>query len=132
MLSLHQVLPALQDPDIHQDSLMAPQPQSDDNRNTKRLKSNDENARSVVLLQFLCEQCHAGVSAWTKKTRARAGFPAADMPIRIHCKTGSLSARLVFETGANCQDFVAQFMEDGLPDTVDSPLFNSSATFLVR
>ena len=54
------------------------------------------------------------------------------MPIRIHCKTGSLSARLVFETRAKCQDFVARFTEDGPPFAVDSPFCNTSATILVR
>ena len=30
------------------------------------------------------------------------------------CETGSLSARLVFETRAKCQDFVARFKNDGV------------------
>ena len=52
------------------------------------------------LLQFPCEQFHAGVSTWFDKFLATADIPAANSPIEIHCKTGSRSARLVFETRA--------------------------------
>ena len=53
------------------------------------------------LLQFPCEQFHAGVSTWFDKFLATADIPAANSPIEILCKTGSRSARLVFETRAN-------------------------------
>ena len=42
-------------------------------------------------------------------------MPAYDKPVRIHCKTGSLSAKLVFEIRAKCQDFVARCKDDGIP-----------------
>ena len=90
----------------------------------------DENARSAVLLRFSCEQCHAGVSVSLKKTLATANMPAADMPVRIHCETGTTSARLVFSTRAECQEFVATYRDDGLLYGVDSPFCNTSATII--
>ena len=110
---------------------------TDDNRNTRcRLDTfsnpDDENARSAVLLQFPCEQCHAGVSTWLNKFLATTDIPAHNIPTRIHCKTGSLSARLVFETRSRCQDFVSRFKDDGLPCTVESPFCRTSVTIQVR
>ena len=66
------------------------------------------------------------------KFLAATDIPAHNMPIRIHCKTGSLSARLVFETRAKCQDFVVRFKDDGLPYASDSPFCSTSATILFR
>ena len=51
-------------------------------------------------------------------------------PTRIHCKTASLT-RLVFETRAKCQDFVARYKDDGIHQ-VDSPFCNSSTNITVR
>ena len=83
---------------------------SDDNRNTRRRldtfsNPDDENARSAVLLQFPCEQCHAGVPTWLKKFHATANMPTANVPVRIHFKTASTFARLVVSKRANCQEF---------------------------
>ena len=50
-----------------------------------------------------------------------ANVPAFNRPIRIHCKTGSLSAKLVFETRAKCQHFAARYKDDGIPYAVESP-----------
>ena len=41
--------------------------------------------------------------------------------VRIHCKTGGLSARLVFETRAKCLDFVDWYKDDGISNEVGSP-----------
>ena len=49
----------------------------------------------------------------SRSSGQRPTYPAFNRPIRIHCKTGSLSARLVFETRAECQDFVARYKDDG-------------------
>ena len=61
------------------DKLMAPQPRSpvtwasfEEGRNTRRTldkdtSPDDDNARSVVLLRFPCEQCHAGMSRLAEK-----------------------------------------------------------------
>ena len=104
----------------------------EEGRNTRRRLDkfsgpDDGNARCAVLLRFLCEQCHAGVSAWLKKTVA-----TDDMPPRIHCQTGTTSARLVFNMRAKCQKFVARCRDHGLSCSVDSPFCNTSATILVR
>ena len=65
---------------------------SDDNRNTRRRldtfsSPDDEHARSAVLLQFPCEQYHAGVSKWINDIWTTSNIPACNKPIRIHCKT---------------------------------------------
>ena len=98
---------------------------SEEGRNTRRrlgkdTSPDDESAPSAVLSRFLCEQCHAGVSAWLKKT-----LVPTDLPEGIHCKAGTTSARLVFETRARCQEFVARFKDDGLPCSVCSPFCNT-------
>ena len=87
----------------------------------------DENARSAVLLRFLCEQCHAGMSAWIK-----GALGPTDLLDRIHCNTGTTSAQLVFETRAKRQEFVARFRDVGLPYSVDSPFCNITSAILVR
>ena len=104
---------------------------SDENRNTRRRldtfsSQEDEHARSPVLLHFPCEQYHAGVPTWLEKFWATTNAPAFHKPTRIHCKTGSLSARLVFETRAKCQDSVARYKDDGISYEVDSPFCNVS------
>ena len=38
------------------------------------------------------------------------------------------SARLVFETRAKCQDFVARNKDDGIPDEIDSPFCSAKTT----
>ena len=83
---------------------------SDDNRNTRqRLDTfsspEDEQARSAVLLPFLCEQYLQGITMWINDLWAKSNMPAHNKPVIIHCKAGSVSARLVFETRAKCQDF---------------------------
>ena len=42
-------------------------------------------------------------------------MPAYNKPVRIHCKAGSESVKLVFDTRAKCQDFVARYRDDGIP-----------------
>ena len=51
----------------------------------------------------------------SKKILATTDMPTPNMPVRIHCKTGTTFARLVFETRAKCQDLMARFKDDGLP-----------------
>ena len=92
----------------------------------------DEIARSAFPLQSPCEQCHTGVSAWLQKFLATTNVPTPKMPVRVPCKTGFTSARLVFETRAKCQDFVTRLKDDGLPYAVGYPFCNTSATILVR
>ena len=63
---------------------------------------------------------------------ATTNISVHNTPIRIHCKTGPLSGRLVFETRAFCQDSVARFKDDSLPCAVESPFCRKSAPMLVR
>ena len=93
---------------------------SDDNRNTgRRLDTfsspEDEQARSAVLLRFPCEQYHRRITKWIKNLWEESNMPAFNKPVRIHCKTGSVSVRLVFETRAKCQVFIARYKDDVSP-----------------
>ena len=110
---------------------------SDDNRIARHALDTfssleDEHARSAVLLRFPCEQYHAEVSVWLDRVWSTANIPAFNRPIRIHCKTGPLSAGLVFETRAKCQDSVARYKEDGVSHAVDSPFCQSRTNITVR
>ena len=78
---------------------------SDDNRNTRRRldtfsSPEDEQARSAILLQFPCEQYRKVVTKWINSLWEDSNMPAFNKPVRIHCKAGSVSVRLVFETRA--------------------------------
>ena len=91
------------------------------------------NMREVPFcFDFHCEQYQEGVSAWIEKFWATTNAPVFSKPIRIHCKTGSLSVRLVFETRAKCQDSVARYKDDGIPYEVDSPFRQSRTNIAVR
>ena len=81
---------------------------SDDNRNIRRRldtfsSPEDEQARSAVLLRFPCEQYHKGITKWINNLWEESNMPAYNKLVRIHCKAGSVSVRLVFETRAKCQ-----------------------------
>ena len=110
---------------------------SDDNRNTRRRPDTfsspeDEHARSAVLLRFPCEQYHTGVTNWINNLWEKSNIQAFHKPVRIHCKTGGLSARLVFNTRAKCQDFVARHKDDGIPTKLTVHFCQSSTIFTVR
>ena len=78
---------------------------SDDNKNIDLIPfpaPEDEHARSAVLLRFPFEQHSEGISAWINRFWATTNAPALSKPTRTHCKTGSMSARHVFETRAKC------------------------------
>ena len=84
----------------------------------------DEHAQSAVFFySFHVNNTRAGACTWIGNIWARANIPSYNKPIRNHCKTGGLSARLVFETRAKCQDFVDQYKDDGIPYEVDSPFW---------
>ena len=84
----HQMYLVRQDPGLHSNKLMAPQPKgpmgpgsSDDNRNTRRRldtssSPEDEHARSAVLLQFSCDKYHAGVSTSINSIWEKSNIPA--------------------------------------------------------
>ena len=88
---------------------------SNDNRNTRRRPDifsspADEHARSAVFLRFPCEQYHIGITKWINTLWERSNIPADNKPVTIHCKAGSMSVRLVFETRTKCQ-----YKDDGIP-----------------
>ena len=109
---------------------------SDDNRNTgRRLDTSsspeDEHARSAVLLRFPCEQFHKGITKWINNLWEASNMSAHNKPVRIHCKAGSMSVRLVFESRSKCQDFVARYKDDGIPYEIDSPFCSVKTTVAV-
>ena len=54
------------------------------------------------------------------------GPGSSDKLVAIHYKAGFVSATLVFETRAKCQDFVARDKDDGIPCEIDSPTLRQS------
>ena len=112
--------PAQQDLGTCLDRVLAPQPlnpsnpmnpgSSDDNRSTRRRldtfsSSEDEQSRSAVLLRFPCEQYHKGITIRINDLWERSNMPAYNKPVRIHCKAGSVSVRIVFGTRAKFSRF---------------------------
>ena len=121
-----------------------------------------EHARSTVLLQLPCEQHHTGITNWINNLWAikncaksslsatplcttphwncemdqysweRSNIPADNKPVTIHCKAGSVSARLVFETRTKCQDFVTRHEDDDIHFEIDSPFCSVKTTISVR
>ena len=86
---------------------------SDENRNTRRRldpssSAADEQSRSAVLFRFPREQYLKGITQWIDTLWEESGMLACNKPERIHCKAGSVSVRLVFETRGKCQDFVVR------------------------
>ena len=59
-------------------------------------------------------------------------IPVYSNRVRIHCKAGSVSARLVSETRAKCQDFVARYKDDGISFEIDSPFCCAKTTISLR
>ena len=131
--SVSPVAPTRQDRGTYLDIVTAPQPRSHgprssgDSRNTRRRldispNPDDEHARSAVLLRFPCEQYHKGIKKWINNLCDKSNMPAHNKHVTIHCKAGSLSARLVFETRSKCQDFVVRYEDDGIPFEINSSL----------
>ena len=99
---------------------------SDDNRNTRRrlvtlFSPEDEQPCSAVFLRFPCEQYNKGITKWIDNLWEESNMPVCNKVVRIDCKAGSLSVRLVFETRAKCQDFVTRYKDDGIPYAINSP-----------
>ena len=110
---------------------------SNDNRNTRRRLDTssslaDEHARSAVLLRFLCEQYHTGITKWINTLWERSNMPVDNSPVLIHCEAGSVSARLVFQSRTKCQHFVARCKDDGISFEIDSPFCSVKTTITVR
>ena len=110
---------------------------SDDNRNTRRRldpssSAEDEQSRSAVLFRFPCEQYLKGVTQWIDTLWDESGMLARNKPTRIHCKAGSLSVRLVFDTRGKYQDFVVRYKDDGILYTINSCFCCANTTITVR
>ena len=110
---------------------------SDDHRNTRRRldtssSTDDEQSRSAVLQRFPCEQYLQGITKWIDTLWDESNMQTCNKPFRIHCKAGSVSVRLVFETRDKCQDFVAQHKDDGIPCAINSPFCRPSTPVTVR
>ena len=84
------------------------------------------------LLRFTCEQYHKGITKWINNLWEESNMPAVNKPVRLHCKAGSVSVRLVFETRAKCQDFIARCKIDGIPYAIDSPFCCTNTNIIVR
>ena len=73
---------------------------SDDHRNTRRRldtssSTGDEKSRSAVYYDSLANK---GITKWIDTLWEEANMQACNKPVRIPCKAGSVSVRLVFET----------------------------------
>ena len=110
---------------------------SDDNRNTRRRldppsSAEDEQSRSAVLFRLPCGQYLKGVTQWIDTLWDESGMLACNKPTRIHCKAGSVSVRLVFETRGKCQDFIVRYKDDDILYAINSPLCCTNTTITVR
>ena len=102
---------------------------SDDNRDTRRRLDPlsclaDDHARSAVLQRFplrAIPQRDYQLDQHFNTLWEESNMPADNKLVTIHCKAGSTSVRLVFETRPKCQDFVVRNTEDGIPYVIDSP-----------
>ena len=65
-------------------------------------------------------------------TKGLRSGPAFNKLVRIHCKAGSVSVRLVFETRAKCQDFIARYKDDGITCAINSPFCCTNTNITVR
>ena len=110
---------------------------SDDNRNTRRRldpssSAEDEQLRSAVLFRFPFEQNFKGITKWIDTLWEESDVLACNKAARIHCKAGSVSVRLVFETRGKFQDFVVRYKDDGIQCAIDSPFCCTNTTITVR
>ena len=110
---------------------------SDDNRNTRRrldtLSSpEDEQSRSAFFLRFPCEQYHKGITKSIDNLWEESNMPTCNKLVRIHCKAGSVSVRLVFETRAKRQDRIPRYKDDGIPHAINSPFCSANTNIVVR
>ena len=79
------------------------------------IRSQSRTVQLYIFLRFPCEQYHIGITKWINTLWETSNIPAHNKPVTIHRKASSVTARLVFETRAKCQDFVARYKDDGIP-----------------
>ena len=135
-----QMYPAWQDPGPHSNKLMALQPQGPmaqgqlTTTGTQDVDLIPSPAQRMNMHEVLfCFDFH--VNNITQEcplgSKSSGQRPKHQLSTSLR-KTGSLPARLVFETRAKCQDFVARYKDDGIPYEVDSPFCNTSTNITVR
>ena len=126
----HQMYPVRQDPGLRSNKLTAPQPQGllaqdrllitetqDALLNGRKVPSyNDSRVNGTKWISALCEM---------------SNIPA-DKLVTTHCKAGSMSVMIVFETRANCPDIVVRFKDDGIPHALDSTFCCTNTSITVR
>ena len=100
---------------------------SDDNRNTRRRldthsSTEDEQPRSSV----------KGITKWIDNILEESNMPVCNTLVRVHCKGGSVSVMLVFETRAKCQDFVARYEDDGIDNAINRPFSCANTNNMFR
>ena len=71
-------------------------------------------------------------NGWINTLWEESNMPADNRSVTIHCKAGSISVRLVFESRAKCEDFVVRYNDDGFPYEIDSPFCRVKTTVTVR
>ena len=105
----------------HLDRLMAPQRQGPMAQGLLKKTGTQDADPRLSSYGFLANNAMQACPLGLRMTLTTAAMPTANMPVRIHCKTGTTSARLVLSTRPNCQEFVATYRDDGLLYAVDSP-----------
>ena len=142
MLPQHQMFPVRQDPGLHSNMLTAPQPQGPMAQgHLMTIETHDEdlilpqaqkmNNQEVPSYSDSLEQYLKGMTKWTDTLLDESNMQAWNKPVRIHCKAGSVSVRLVFETRGKCQDIIVRYEDDGIPFTINSPFCCSKTTITV-
>ena len=140
----HQMYPVRHDPGLQVNRLTAPQPQGPmAHGHLMATETQDEdlihspapkmnNPVGPFYYDFLANNTTKGLQKWIDNLWAESNVPACNKPVRIHCKAGSVSVRLVFETRAKCQDFIARYKDDGIPYAINSPFRCANTNIIVR
>ena len=110
---------------------------SNDNRNTRRrvdtfflaLMTNMHEVPSKF--KFHVNNAPLEILIGSITSGATSNMLVYNKPVRIHCKSGGLSARLVFETRAKCLDFEDWYKDDGITNEVGSPFCSVKTNFAV-
>ena len=139
----HQMYPVRQDPGLHSKKLTAPQPQgpmAQDHQMTTETQDADLIFPQALLINIREVPSYYDSHVNSTMLELRNGsilwetsnIPADNKLVTIHCKAGSMSVRLVFETRAKCQDFVARYKDDGIPYEIESPFCSVKTNIAVR
>ena len=140
----HQMYLVRQGPGLHSNKLTASQPQgpmAQDHLMTTETHHEDlilspapkmNNHEVPTYFDSLANNTSKGLQSGSIPFWEESNMLACNKLVRIHCKVGSASVRLVSETRGKCQDFVARFEDDGIPCAINSPLCCTNSTITVR